>query len=284
MTLVCRDPCHAASCRETQKLHPTRVLDWAIGMHKILVTNDDGVRSTGIRALADSLRALGDVYVVAPEAEASAIGHALTLRRPLRIEPVGGQMFGVDGTPTDCVNIAVSQILHGVPDLVVSGINKGFNLGDDITYSGTVAGALEGVLLGAPSMAVSQQRVQGDFDFEPAAAAAVQLAKGILDHGLAPRTFLNVNVPTRPTRGLKVTVQARRNHRTSVAEAFDPRHQPYYWIDEAQLEWEADERSDYQSVRAGWISVTPLQPDWTAHDALGSVKSLIAGTKSVPSS
>jgi len=245
-------------------------------MPRILVTNDDGVRSSGIKALARCLRPLGDVYVVAPESEASAIGHALTLRRPLRIEECGDQVFGVDGTPTDCVNIAVSQILHGVPDLVVSGINKGFNLGDDITYSGTVAGALEGVLLGAPSMAVSQQRVQGEFDFTQATRATVKLAREILNHGLATRTFLNVNVPTQRAQGIKVTVQARRNHRTSVAKAFDPRHQPYYWIDEAQLEWEADDRSDYQSIREGWISVTPLQPDWTSHSTLGSVSALVA--------
>ena len=247
-------------------------------MPRILVTNDDGVRSEGLTALAARLRDLGDVYVVAPETEASAIGHALTLRRPLRIEKVGDHVYGVDGTPTDCVNIAVSKVLHGIPDLVVSGINKGFNLGDDITYSGTVAGALEGVLLGAPSMAVSLQRVRGAFDFEQAATTATQLASTLLEHGLPARTFLNVNVPTRRARGIRVTVQARRNHKTSVAEAFDPRQQPYYWIDEAQLEWKADERSDYQAIREGWISVTPLQPDWTAHASLADIETLVAGT------
>lgn len=253
------------------------MLNWQIGMPRILVTNDDGVRSEGIKALAKSLRVLGDVYVVAPESEASAIGHALTLRRPLRIEKVGEDTFGVDGTPTDCVNIAVSQVLRSIPDLVVSGINKGFNLGDDITYSGTVAGALEGVLLGAPSMAVSLQRVRGAFDFEQAAETAVQLARGILAHGLPPRTFLNVNVPNRQARGLRVTVQARRNHKTSVAKAFDPRREPYYWIDEAQLEWGTDKRSDYQAIQEGWISVTPLHPDWTAHAALMEVEALVTG-------
>ena len=253
------------------------MVHWAIGMTRILITNDDGVRSAGIKALADALRALGDIYVVAPEAETSAVGHALTLRRPLRIEQVADRVFGVDGTPTDCVNIAVSQVLHGLPDLVVSGINKGFNLGDDITYSGTVAGALEGVLLGARSMAVSQQRVRGEFNFAQAAATAVQLSKAILDGGLPPRTFLNVNVPSSQARGLKVTVQARRNHKTSVAEAFDPRGQPYYWIDEAQLEWEADDGSDYVAIRDGWISVTPLQPDWTAHATVGRIEAMVAG-------
>ncbi len=247
-------------------------------MPRILVTNDDGVRSEGIAALAESLRKLGDVYVVAPEAEASAIGHALTLRRPLRIEKLGDQVFGVDGTPTDCVNIAVSKVLRGIPDLVVSGINKGFNLGDDITYSGTVAGALEGVLLGAPAMAVSLQRVRGAFNFGQAAGAAAELAREILEHGLPARTFLNINVPNRRARGIRITVQARRNHKTSVAEALDPRREPYYWIDEAQLEWKVDERSDYQAIHEGWISVTPLHPDWTAHAALSRVEALVAAT------
>ena len=249
-------------------------------MARILVTNDDGVQSDGIKALAHALSAIGDVYVVAPVAEASAIGHALTLRRPLRIEGVSDRWFGVDGTPTDCVNIAVSQILKGIPDLVVSGINKGWNLGDDVTYSGTVAGALEGVLLGAPSLAVSQQRVSGEFDYTQAATTATRLARAILAEGLPPRTFLNVNLPKHHARGIKVTVQARRNHKTSVAEAFDPRGQPYYWIDEAQLDWEPHDRSDYQAVRDGWISVTPLQPDWTAHHALDQMDHLVAIAKS----
>src|SRR5438093_12045960 len=122
---------------------------------RILITNDDGYRSEGIHAVAEALRPLGDVTIVAPVEEASAIGHALTLRRPLRLEHIGPHVFAVDGTPTDCVNIAVTQVFKGLPDLVLSGINKGWNLGDDVTYSGTVSGALEGALLGIPSIAVS---------------------------------------------------------------------------------------------------------------------------------
>src|SRR5262245_31276119 len=124
-------------------------------MRRILVTNDDGYRSEGITALAEALRPLGAVTIVAPVLEASAIGHALTLRRPLRLEAVGDNTFSVDGTPTDCVNLAIAQVYGGLPDLVVSGVNKGWNLGDDVTYSGTVSGAFEGALLGVPSMAVS---------------------------------------------------------------------------------------------------------------------------------
>ena len=139
-----------------------RLLNCVAGMTRILVTNDDGVRTSGIAALAQALAPLGEVYVVAPEDESSAIGHALTLRRPLRIRQVSERWFGVDGTPADCINIGINRILEGVPDLVVSGINEGWNLGDDITYSGTVAGALEGVLLGAPGMAVSRPRARGE--------------------------------------------------------------------------------------------------------------------------
>src|SRR5262245_55693855 len=127
-------------------------------MTRILITNDDGVHSDGLLTLADALRNLGEITVVAPNAEASAIGHALTLARPLRLERVGERTYWVDGTPTDCVNIAVARILPDLPQLVVAGINKGYNLGDDVTYSGTVAGALEGVLLGVPSIAVSLER------------------------------------------------------------------------------------------------------------------------------
>ena len=244
-------------------------------MKKILVTNDDGVRSEGLAALAAALRHLGDVVVVAPAKEASAVGHALTLHHPLRLERMGEGVYAVDGTPTDCVNIAVAIILKDLPDLVVSGINTGWNLGDDVTYSGTVSGALEGALLGVPSLAVSLQRTRERFDFSTAAAAAAQLAGRVLEKGLPPRTFLNINVPRVVTRGFKVTVQAKRNHVTSVDERVDPKRRPYYWIDEALDEWEPHDRSDYQAVREGYISVTPLQPDLTAHDALRLVERLI---------
>src|SRR6185295_2571279 len=177
---------------------------------------DDGYRSEGIVILADALRPLGDVTIVAPVDEASAIGHALTLRRPLRLEHIREGMYAVDGTPTDCVNIAVTQVFKRLPDLVVSGINKGWNLGDDVTYSGTVAGALEGALLGVPSLAVSIRATRGTYDFSHAAQAAASIAAAILRQPLPARTFLNVNVPKGPPKGFRVTVQASRNHITSV--------------------------------------------------------------------
>src|SRR5881296_266161 len=199
-------------------------------MPRILVTNDDGYRSEGIQALAAALRAVGDVTIVAPIEEASAIGHALTLRHPLRLEAIDDSTFAVDGTPTDCVNIAIAQVFKGLPDLVVSGINRGWNLGDDVTYSGTVAGALEGALLGVPAIAVSLRQTRGDYDFTFAARAAAVWADAILRQPIGARTFLNINVPKGLPKGYRVTVQAKRNHITSVAERHDPKRRPYYWI------------------------------------------------------
>src|SRR5205823_10596690 len=163
-------------------------------MIRILVTNDDGVHSDGIVALAEVLGPLGEITIVAPTTEASAIGHALTLRRPLRLEQIADRTFAVDGTPTDCVNIAVTQIFKGLPDLVVSGINKGWNLGDDVTYSGTVAGALEAALLGVPALAVSLKATRGPYDFGPSAYVAAMIAQALLRRPLPSRTFLNINV------------------------------------------------------------------------------------------
>lgn len=243
-------------------------------MRKILVTNDDGYRSAGILALAASLAPLGEVTIVAPVEEASAIGHALTLRRPLRIERISDKLFAVDGTPSDCVNIAVTQLYHGLPDLVVSGINKGWNLGDDVTYSGTVAGALEAALLGVPGMAISLGATRGEYDFGPSAQAAAETAEAMLRHPLPPRVLLNINIPGGRPKGYRVTVQAKRNHVTSIAERHDPKGRPYYWIEEGQDQWEAHDRSDYQAVRDGYVSLTPLHPDLTAHHALAAVEQL----------
>ena len=151
---------------------------------QILVTNDDGVRSEGLHALARVLARLGEVTIVAPHTEASAIGHALTLRRPLRVEQLDGRVYQVDGTPTDCVNVAITKILASPPDIILSGINKGYNLGDDVTYSGTVAGAMEGALLGIPSVAVSVERTRETYDFGPAATAAWHVSEAMLQRGL----------------------------------------------------------------------------------------------------
>jgi len=243
-------------------------------MHRILVTNDDGVHSEGLRALAAVLAALGEVTAIAPHAESSAIGHALTLRRPLRIDQIESGFYAVDGTPTDCVNLGVAVLLKGeLPDLVVSGINTGWNLGDDVTYSGTVAGALEGALLGIPSIAVSLCRTKDYvFDFAPSAQAAALLADLILRHPLPDRTFLNVNVPKGIPKGFKRTVQGKRNHITKISERLDPRGKPYYWIEEGIDNWTPHDRSDYHAVKEGYISVSLLSPDLTAHSVLDQLE------------
>jgi 5'/3'-nucleotidase len=246
-------------------------------MVRILVTNDDGYRSEGILALAGALGEIGDVTIVAPVLEASAIGHALTLRHPLRLECISDKTFAVDGTPTDCVNVAIAQVFKGLPDLVVSGINKGWNLGDDVTYSGTVAGAMEGALLGIPAVAVSLRHTRGAYDFSHAARAAALMAEAILQRPLPPRVFLNINVPKGQPKGYRATVQAKRNHVTSVAERHDPKGRAYYWIEEGQNEWEPHDRSDYQAVRDGYVSITPLQPDLTAHDVVDAIEAQTAG-------
>lgn len=243
-------------------------------MARILITNDDGVHSEGIRSLAAALKPLGDVIVVAPIQESSAIGHALTLRRPLRIEHVSDHFYAVDGTPTDCVNLGVAILLKGqLPDIVVSGINTGWNLGDDVTYSGTVAGALEAALLGIPAIAVSMHRPRDYvFDFAPAAHAAALLTDLALKNPLPERTFLNINVPKGKPKGFRRTVQGKRNHVTKITERLDPRGKPYYWIEEGIDEWAPHDRSDYHAVKEGYVSVTLLHPDLTAHSAIDELE------------
>src|SRR4051794_5364163 len=253
-------------------------------MNRILVTNDDGVHSDGIHALASALGSLGEVIVVAPHVEASAIGHALTLRRPLRMERLRDGVYEVDGTPTDCVNVAITQVYtpSSAPDLIVSGINKGYNLGDDVTYSGTVSGALEGSLRGIPSIAVSLERPRGKYDFGPAATAAAAIAAMALRGEIgSARTFLNINVPAGKPKGFRLTVQAKRNHITIVDPRIDPRGQAYYWIEEGENDWEPHDRADYHAVRDGYGSVPPLQPDMTDHQALAKLQSL--GIENIPS-
>ena len=247
-------------------------------MRQILVTNDDGVEADGLRALVETLRALGDVTVVAPAEESSAVSHALTVRRPLQLREVSEAWYSVDGTPTDCVNVAVSDVMGRVPDLVVSGINNGLNVGDDVTYSGTVAGALEGVLLGAPALAVSLQRSSGSMDYAAAAQVARRLAESVLDQGLPHRTLLNVNVPSRPYLGIRVTMQAKRTQAVAMNGSCGVEGQSSVWIRSAELGWEPDARSDYDTVQAGWVSVTPLHTDWTNHAALAVVEALTVTT------
>lgn len=243
----------------------------------ILITNDDGIRSPGIKALARALRRVGEIYIVAPDRERTAAGHSLTLHKPLRIEPQGPRMFGVSGTPTDCVNLAVNGILPRRPDLVVSGINQGGNLGDDITYSGTVSAAMEGTLLGIPSIAISQLGEER-FHFEAAAPLAVRLARWVHRFGLPPDTLLNVNVPNLSLKeigGLRVTCLGKRIFDSnSVIEKKDPRGKTYYWIGGNRIAWELKKDTDQEAVEQGMVSVTPIHLDLTNHAALSVLRDL----------
>jgi len=234
----------------------------------LLVTYDDGIHAAGLAALAAALAPLGEVYVVAPDREQSAVGHALTLHRPLRVDRVAERRFAVNGTPSDCVNLGVLGLLPEPPVLVVSGINHGSNLGDDVTYSGTVSAAMEGTLLGVPSMAVSL--LDGETGgFENAGRIAELVAARTLVEGLPAKTLLNVNVPRGEVRGVRMTRLGHRVYREKVVQEVDPRGRPYYWIGAGPPEWREDEASDIAAVHAGWVSVTPLHLDLTHFGALG---------------
>lgn len=202
----------------------------------------------------------------------SGVSHALTLSAPLRYEQVEENLFSVDGTPTDCVNIAVANLLPRRPDLIVSGINRGANLGDDVTYSGTVAGAMEGAILGIPSFAVSLAS-KLDGDYSTAAEFSVELAMRMRKQKLPRRTFLNVNVPPGEVKGVRITSQGSRSYRAAVEERVDPRSRVYFWIKQGFSRWERNGVSDMIAVREQMISVTPLHIDFTNYDALEEVAS-----------
>ena len=236
----------------------------------ILVTNDDGIHAAGLRALADTLSALGRVVVYAPDSQQSAVGHGVTLRRPLRVTRVAPDRHMVDGTPTDCVMLAVRGLLEHRPDLVVSGINAGANLGDDVTYSGTVAGAFEGMLLGIPAVAVSLVGT-GETHFDTAARATLEICRNILTDGLPPDVMLNMNVPDVPPEqlnGMAVTSLGRRNYQDEIVIRTDPRGVPYYWIGGANPDHYPMPGSDFEAIEQRRVSITPLSRDLTARDVL----------------
>jgi 5'-nucleotidase len=241
-------------------------------MPLILVTNDDGVHSEGIISLSDALQSLGEVMVVAPAHEMSAASHSLTLTRPLRLDRIDDRHYAVDGTPTDCVTLAMNHLLRGKPpDLVVSGINKGGNLGEDLSYSGTVAGALEAAIYGLPGIAVSLV-TRVDFDFRYAAAFAVEVARMVLNDGLPAGTLLNVNVPPGPIRGARVTRQGTKVLRPAIIEGTDPRQRKYYWIGEERFSSSIEPGTDYDAFRDGIVSITPLRNDLTDYNTLESMR------------
>lgn len=242
---------------------------------KILVSNDDGVHSKGLHILAGCLRTLGDVYIVAPDRERTAAGHSLTLHKPLRIDRIGERISSLNGTPTDCITLGVNNIMGERPDLIVSGINKGGNLGDDITYSGTVSAAMEGTILGIPSFAISQVG-DDDFQFNVAAEFALNLARLIIRHGLSNGTFLNVNVPNLPwedIRGVRMTSLGKRIYdQNTIIEKVDPRGRKYYWIGSNSVRWEDKKGTDNIAIEEGMISITPIHLDLTDYSSMKRLK------------
>ncbi|HSB35204.1 MAG TPA: 5'/3'-nucleotidase SurE [Nitrospirota bacterium] len=242
----------------------------------ILVTNDDGVYSPGIQILAKRLRELDAVVIVAPDRERSAAGHSMTLHRPLLIEELREAMYSVNGTPTDCINIAVKGLLKETPRLVVSGINKGPNLGDDVTYSGTVAGAMEGILLGIPSFAVSLA-AREDFLFAEAAEVALRTADSIYKQGLPSGTLLNINVPNLPVseiQGTRITRLGKRIYHQMTVERVDPRGKKYYWIGGGEPDWEREEGTDLDAIDRKFVSITPLHLDFTDYSSFKRLQPL----------
>ncbi len=246
-------------------------------MAVILVTNDDGIGSRGLRTLLKALRSAGNVYVVAPEREQSAVGHALTLHRPLKFENPGKRAYFINGTPTDCVILGVNRLLPQKPDIIVSGINHGGNMGDDITYSGTVAAAIEGTLLGIPSIAVSlvlgirrgNDRPKKYAGLQEAERFIQKLTARVLEKGLPSDTLLNVNIPDIPkVKGAKLTRQGKRAYDNSIHEMKDPRGRKHYWIGGGTHLWLRGGNTDFEAIQAGFISVTPVHLDLTNYKAL----------------
>jgi len=236
----------------------------------ILVTNDDGIRAPGLELLADALSAIGEVQVYAPDRQRSAVGHSVSLHHPLRVTELRTNWYMVDGTPTDCIMLAVRALLGRRPALVVSGVNPGANLGDDVTYSGTVAGAYEGMLLGVPSIAIS------DVSYAPhhmttSAEVAAKVAAYVLAHGLPEDTTLNVNVPDVPyadLKGVAITRMGRRTYQDEIVRREDPRGGVYYWIGGSEPSHVRESGTDFEAIEQGLVSITPLHRDLTNHAVL----------------
>ncbi len=236
---------------------------------KILISNDDGIHSEGLVTLARALESVGDVFIVAPDRERSAVSHSLTLHRPLRVKKISPNVISIDGTPTDCINLSLNGILPVKPDLVVSGINFGANLGDDITYSGTVSAAMEGTLFGLPSFAISLA-CEDVAKFETASKFAVKVARLILKNGLPKDTLLNINIPyvaEKDIKGIKFTKQGKKTYSGAIVEKVDPRGKKYYWVGGSKIDIKHDEDTDLMAVYENYVSITPLHLDLTNYSS-----------------
>jgi 5'-nucleotidase len=239
---------------------------------RILLSNDDGYLATGLRTLAEHLAGLAKVTIVAPDRNRSGAGHSLTLDSPLRVERAQDDVYYVNGTPTDCVHIAITGLLEQPPDMLISGINHGANLGDDVLYSGTVAAAMEGRFLGIPAIAVSLVLADGAH-FRAAADLVRRIVERNLVDPLPADTILNVNVPDLPlaqVKGIRTTRLGFRHKSEPVVKELDPKGKPIYWIGPAGAGQDIGPGTDFRAIADGWVSVTPLKVDLTAHGALGA--------------
>lgn len=239
----------------------------------ILVTNDDGINSEGIRSLSKALKKLGIVYIVAPDSEQSGVSHSLSLRKPIKVEKTGVRSYQVAGTPTDCVLLAIKKILPSLPSIIVSGINKGPNLGDDVTYSGTVSAAMEGTLFGINSIAFSLASYN-DHDFKASALISASLVKSILNKKLPSNTFLNVNIPNvdlDKIKGMKITHQGNRIYQDYIRKEIGKDGKEYCWIESKEPYGEYDNGSDLQAIREGYVSLSPLQLNMTNYNVIRQV-------------
>lgn len=236
-------------------------------MTTILLTNDDGYDSPGLVALRQTLQKLGKVYTVAPSRDNSAVSHSLTMHRPLRLKHIADNIVAVDGTPADCVAVAIQKLLPEPPSLLVSGINNGPNLGDDISYSGTVSAAIEGTMYAIPSLAVSSAGKSSHYD--EGATIAVKLARIVLKNGLPENTLLNINIPVgMELKGVRVTRQGRRLWYNSVQETKDPWGETLYWIGGGSPTADSAADSDVQAIADGYVSITPIHLDKTNHEGV----------------
>ena len=234
-------------------------------MPTILITNDDGIHSPGLKALQKALDPLGTIIVIAPDHDNSAISHALTMHRPLKVQELGHQIYSIDGTPTDCVAIGLKKILKSPPDLLVSGINAGPNLGDDISYSGTVSAAIEATMYGIPSIAISVGGT-APLNFSAATQVAACMAKKVLHNQLPENTLLNINVPSGTAyNDIKITKQGRRLWQNAIQETLDPWGNTRYWIGGGTPLADPQQDTDVHVFACGNVSITPIQLDLTNH-------------------
>ena len=245
---------------------------------RLLLTNDDGIRATGLATLERAVEGLGEICVVAPDRERSASGHSLTLEHPLRVAQVDSRHWAVNGTPTDAVLLAFETLLPEKPDWVISGVNHGPNMGEDVTYSGTVAAAIEATILGIPAIAVSLAG-RGELLFDEVVPTLRRLVERLVKYPLGKLQFLNVNIPNLPAsqvKGVRVARLGSRRYVDTVVPKQDPRGRDYYWIGGKGPEWAPDERSDAHAVHEGWVAVTPCLVDMTDYRALVEMEAVFA--------